>query len=95
MGDNGGKGRTGAAVLVSELARRVGRSAETIKRWADEGLLECDRDERNRRIFGEEHVERAQELARLSVTAQVRNRKLSEIVEELPQQLPLLQRRAS
>ena len=82
-------------MLVSELARRVGRSTETIKRWADEGLLDCERDERNRRVFHEEDVERAHELARLSVTAQLRNRKLGEIVKELPQQLSLLERKAS
>lgn len=81
-------------MLVSELARHVGRCTETIKRWADEGLLDCDRDDRNRRIFSEEQLERAEELARLSVTAQLRNRKLSEIVQDLPKQLPLLQRKA-
>jgi DNA-binding transcriptional MerR regulator len=80
---------------VSELAKRVGRTPETIKRWADEGLLDCDRDDRNRRVFREEHVEVCRQLARLSVTAQIQNRKLSEIVEELPRQLRLLEKHAS
>jgi len=84
-----------SCVLVSELAKRVGRTPETIKRWADEGLLDCDRDDRNRRVFHEDHVNVCLQLARLSVTAQIQNRKLTEIVEELPEQLLLLKRQAS
>jgi DNA-binding transcriptional MerR regulator len=77
-------------VLVSELAKRVNRSPDTIKRWVDEGLLDCDRDERNRRQFSEESVERCLILARLSVAAQLQNRKLAEIAAEMPEQLLLL-----
>lgn len=44
------------AVFVAELARRVGRTPETIKRWVAKGLLECERDEHNRRVFEEKHV---------------------------------------
>lgn len=77
-------------MLVGELAKRIGRTPETIKRWADAGLVNCDRDDRNRRIFREEHVEQCLRIARLSVTAQIKNKKLSEIVETLPQQLRLL-----
>ncbi len=77
-------------MLVSELAKRVNRSPDTIKRWVDEGLLDCDRDERNRRQFSEESVERCLILARLSVAAQLQNRKLAEIAAEMPEQLLLL-----
>jgi DNA-binding transcriptional MerR regulator len=82
-------------MLVAELARRVGRTPDTIKRWTDEGLLNCERDDRNRRIFREEHVEMCLQLVRLSVTAQLQNRKLSELVEGLPQQMSLLELQAS
>jgi DNA-binding transcriptional MerR regulator len=77
-------------VLVGELARRVNRSTDTIKRWVDDGLIECHRDERNRRQFSERSVERCLLLAELSVSAQIRNRKLAELVAELPEQLQLL-----
>lgn len=77
-------------VLVGELSSRVGRSPDTIKRWIQEGFLECDRDGRNRRIFRDEHVDRCRELARLGIAAQVRNKKLAELVQDLPQQLPLV-----
>lgn len=77
-------------MLVSELARRVNRSPETIKRWVDEGLLGCSRDERNRRQFGEESVDRCLLLARLSVTAQLQNRKLVDLIGEVPTQMELL-----
>lgn len=76
-----------ATMLVGELARRVGRSPDTIKRWLEEGLLDCDRDDRNRRVFDDRHVERCLELARLSVSAQVQNKRLSELANELPIQL--------
>jgi len=79
-------------MFVNEVAKRVGRHTDTIKRWADEGLLECERDERNRRIFREEDVERCRELARLSVRAQMENRKLADLAEQLPKQLGLMER---
>jgi excisionase family DNA binding protein len=77
-------------VLVSELAKRVNRSPDTIKRWVDDGLLECYRDERNRRQFSEQSVDRCLVLTRLSVAAQLQNRKLAELVAEMPEQLQLL-----
>jgi excisionase family DNA binding protein len=87
----GAKGTKYASVLVSELAKRVNRSPDTIKRWVDEGLLPCYRDERNRRQFSEESVDRCLVIARLSVAAQLQNRKLVEVVAEMPEQLLLLQ----
>ena len=79
-------------VLVSELAKRIGRTPETIKRWADQGFIPCERDDRNRRIFREEHVGLCREIARLSISAQTQNRKLSELVELIPVQLGLLEK---
>jgi MerR HTH family regulatory protein len=89
-GGNGGKGGKYRPVLVNELARRVNRSPDTIKRWVEEGLLECWRDERNRRQFSEASVDRGLDLARLSVAAQLQNKKLRELVAEIPEQLLLL-----
>lgn len=77
-------------MLVSELAKRVNRSPDTIKRWVDDGLLECYRDERNRRQFSEQSVDRCLVLTRLSVAAQLQNRKLAALVAEMPEQLQLL-----
>jgi len=65
----------------------------SIKRWVAAGLIDCDRDERNRRIFSAEHVERCQELAKLGVKAQIQQRKLSDVVADQPQQLQLLSER--
>jgi DNA-binding transcriptional MerR regulator len=78
-------------VFVAELARRVGRTPETIKRWVTKGLLDCERDEHNRRVFGEKHVERCQELAKLGVKAQVEQRPLTDIAAEQPIQLDLIE----
>lgn len=78
-------------VLIGELARRIGRSPDTIKRWLDQGLMHCERDERNRRIFTELHVERCSDLARLSIAAQIQNKKLAELADNLPIQLRLVQ----
>jgi DNA-binding transcriptional MerR regulator len=75
---------------VSELGKRVNRSPDTIKRWVDEGLLPCDRDEKNQRRFTEASVERCLLLARLSIEAQAQNRKLTDLAAEVPEQLQLL-----
>jgi DNA-binding transcriptional MerR regulator len=77
-------------VFVTELARNVNRTPETIKRWIASGLLECERDEHNRRVFHEEHVERCHELARLGVKAQIEQCKLSDLVAAQPEQLQLV-----
>jgi hypothetical protein len=77
-------------VFVAELARRVGRTPETIKRWIAKGLLDCERDEHNRRVFGEKHVERCHELAKLGVKAQVEQRPLTDVAAEQPLQLTLI-----
>jgi len=77
-------------VFVTELARSVNRTPETIKRWIATGLLDCERDEHNRRVFHEEHVERCHELARLGVKAQIEQRRLSDLVAAEPKQLSLV-----
>ena len=92
-GVRGLNGESFAIVLVGEIARKVGRTPETIRRWLDQGLLKCDRDALNRRVFNDEHVQRCLDLARLSVTAQLQNRKMREIAPEYPQQLDLIEQR--
>jgi DNA-binding transcriptional MerR regulator len=75
---------------IGELARRVGRSVDTIKRWEDDGLISCDRDERGRRLFKEAHVDRCRELAYLGVIAQLRSARLADLASAQPMQLSLL-----
>ena len=75
---------------VGELAKRVGRSADTIRRWEEEGLLRCERDRRGRRIYDEAHVEVCFRLAELGVLAQRRSEKLANLATAVPAQLSLL-----
>lgn len=77
-------------MLISELARRVGRSVDTIKRWEEDGLLTPRRDTRGRRVFNEKHVERCLQLAELALLAQRRSEKLKSLFEHAPAQLSLL-----
>lgn len=82
-------------VLIGELAGRIGRHVDTLKRWEEAGLLTPRRDERGRRIYGEEDFMRCLQLAALSVSAQKNSVKLAELAERLPVQLELLDRWAS
>ncbi len=75
---------------VGELAKRVGRSVDTIKRWEEEGLLSCERDPRGRRVFDESHVELCLRLADLGLLAQRRSEKLATLAAAEPLQLSLL-----
>ena len=77
-------------MLVGELARLVGRSVDTVKRWEAEGLLTCDRDDRGRRCYDASHVEVCQRLANLGVLAQFRSEKLRALADREPVQLDLL-----
>jgi len=77
-------------VLVAELAKRIGRSVDTIKRWEEQGLLTPQRDDRDRRVYREEDVALCLELARLGISARRQSRKLSLLAAAAPQQLPLL-----
>jgi DNA-binding transcriptional MerR regulator len=75
---------------VGELAKRIGRSTDTIKRWEEAGLLTCERDGRGRRVYGEEHVKLGFRLADLGVSAQRRSEKLKTLADREPHQLSLL-----
>ena len=75
---------------VGELAKRVGRSVDTLRRWEDEKLLSCDRDNRGRRVYNETHVELCLRLADLGVLAQRRSEKLTSLSKNVPTQLSLL-----
>jgi DNA-binding transcriptional MerR regulator len=76
---------------VGELARRVARSVDTIKRWESEGLLTCERDDRGRRVYDESHVELCTRLATLGVLAQRRSEKLKALAANEPSQLALFE----
>jgi len=75
---------------VGELAKRVGRSVDTIKRWEEGRLLSCPRDSRGRRSYDETHVELCLRLADLGVLAQQRSAKLTTLATAEPEQLSLL-----
>ncbi len=62
--------------MIGELIKHVGRSADTIKRWEQLGLLMPERDARGHRRYAEADVERCRRLAELGFIAQVRNKKL-------------------
>ena len=82
-------------MLIGELAKRVGRHVDTLKRWEEAGLLVPERDARGRRIYGAEHLELCLALAKLSIAAQKSCCKLSDLIEQIPVQLTLLERQAS
>jgi len=77
-------------VFIAELARRVGRSVDTIKRWEEEQLLSPGRDTQGRRVFTEADVELCLRLAQLSLLAQRRSQKLGALASREPKQLALL-----
>jgi hypothetical protein len=68
------------SMLIGELCRRIGRSADSVKRWEEQGLLTPGRDSRGRRVYSEADLECCARLAKLGFVAQVRNRKMSELV---------------
>jgi DNA-binding transcriptional MerR regulator len=80
---------------VGDLAKRVDRSVDTIRRWEEEGLLSCERDRRGRRIYDESHVELCLRLADLGLLAQRRSEKLKALADREPQQLSLLPSRGT
>jgi DNA-binding transcriptional MerR regulator len=77
-------------MLVGELAKRIGRSIDTIKRWEEIGLLRCARDGRGRRVYEESHVQLGCRLADLGSLAQRRSEKLEALAELEPVQLQLI-----
>ena len=77
-------------MLVADLAKRIGRSVDTIKRWEEQGLLAPERDDRDRRVYREEDVATCLELAKLAIAARRRSQKLSLLVAAAPKQLSLL-----
>lgn len=71
-----------AGVLIGELSKRISRSADTIKRWEDLGLIVPSRDARGRRVYSDADVPRCMELAALGLLAMVQSRKLSELAQQ-------------
>jgi len=81
-------------VFIAALARRVGRSTDTIKAWEEQGLLTPARDDQDRRIYSEEDVRTGLKLAALGIAARRRSQKLAELVASEPVQLPLIRTEA-
>jgi len=46
-------------LTAGEASRQLGVSVDTIRRWAKLGLLRCERDSRNNRLFSVEDIEHA------------------------------------
>ena len=88
-GEGGGAGET-PVMFIAELARRVGRSTDTIKSWEEQGLLTPARDAQDRRVFSEDDVHLGLKLAELAIAAKRRSQKLSELVAAEPVQLSLI-----
>ena len=65
-GDSIGAGMPEGTRTVSQIANEVGVSAETIRRWCDDGYMPYETVQRGQltvRVFTDEHVERARLLA--------------------------------
>jgi DNA-binding transcriptional MerR regulator len=77
-------------MYVAELARRAGRSVDTIKRWEDQNLLSPTRDSRGRRVYDQNDLDKCLQLARLSLLAQRRSEKLMSLAQREPEQLLLI-----
>ena len=46
---------------ISATARKVGRSEETVRRLADQGVVKVDRDSAGRRLFTEQQITQLRE----------------------------------
>jgi DNA-binding transcriptional MerR regulator len=66
---------------IGEVARLIGRSVDTIKRWERDGLVTAKRDHLNRRVFTKEQIERCLELETLSELAQTTSTPLTKLAE--------------
>jgi DNA-binding transcriptional MerR regulator len=77
-------------MYVAELARRAGRSVDTIKRWEDQNLLSPTRGSRGRRVYDQNDLDKCLQLARLSLLAQRRSEKLMSLAQREPEQLLLI-----
>ena len=79
-----------ASMSVGELARLIGRSVDTIKRWEKIGLLTADRDNLGRRRFNSQQIERGVELGKLALEAQRTSTSLTQLAfDSEPPMLPL------
>jgi DNA-binding transcriptional MerR regulator len=76
---------------IGQIARLVGRSTDTLKRWDQDGLLVAARDSQGRRVYDDRDLERARELAAVAVQAQRVAMKMAKVLENLvPRQMALL-----
>lgn len=74
---------------IGEVSKAIGRSPDTLRRWEREGLIAPQRDERGRRVFSVDDLQRCRELARMAVHAQRRSIKLVAYAGDTPIQLTL------
>lgn len=80
---------------ISDVAKKIGRSVDTLKRWEAEGLIQPARDERGQRRFEDDDVAVCKRLADLAILAQQDSVKLSLLAHQIPEQLSLLQEQRS
>ena len=79
------------SMSVGELARFIGRSVDTIKRWEKTGLLSADRDNLGRRRFNSQQIERGVQLGKLALEAQRTSTSLAQLaIDREPPMLPLV-----
>jgi DNA-binding transcriptional MerR regulator len=71
---------------IGDASRAVGRSADTLRRWEEQGLIIPDRDSRGLRVYSPAHIERCRQVANHAIEAMTSSRKLSRVV---PTQLSL------
>lgn len=70
------------SMSVGELARLIGRSVDTIKRWEKSGLIIAERDSLGRRRFTNRQVERCVELGKMALEAQRASKSLTQLASE-------------
>ena len=79
------------SMSVGEVARLIGRSVDTIKRWEKSGLLTAERDTLGRRRFNSHQIERCKELGRMALEAQRTSTSLAQLASDRePPMLPMI-----
>jgi hypothetical protein len=71
-------------MTIGQLASRIGRSVDTLRRWETQGLLVADRDSRGHRVYAELHFEAALVLLKAGPAAQQRSTKMASVLRDLP-----------
>ena len=69
-------------MFIGDLAREVGRSTDTLKRWEVDGLLVALCYDRGRRVYDSRHLTRARELAEIGIQAQFVAKKMLHAIDQ-------------